>query len=108
MGKVKDALIHYARQNGVEVVRGADHRVLVRFYKGLSFPNKDHPDREKLEEAVKAAGLWERVAVMSPVSLAKLIERGELEPELAERLGRMGWEEERPWVKLSNLRRGEH
>jgi putative RecB family exonuclease len=107
MGQIKEALIHYARENGVEVVRGSDHRVLVRFYKGLSFPTKDHPDREALEEAVKAAGLWGRVAVMSPVSLAKLIERGELEPDLAERLGRMGWQEERPWVKLSKLRRGE-
>jgi putative RecB family exonuclease len=107
MGQIKEALIHYARENDVEVVRGSDHRVLVRFYKGLSFPTKDHPDREALEEAVKAAGLWERVAVMSPVSLAKLIERGELEPDLAERLGRMGWQEDRPWVKLSKLRRGE-
>jgi putative RecB family exonuclease len=106
MGQVKEALIQYARDNAVEVVRAGENKVLVRFYKGLSFPTKDHPDREALEEAVKKAGLWERVAVMSPVSLAKIIERGEIDPDLAEELGRMGWEEERPWVKLSKLRRG--
>jgi putative RecB family exonuclease len=107
MAQLKEALIHYARENDVEVVRGSDHRVLVRFYKGLAFPTKEHPGRPALEEVVKQAGLWERVAVLSPVSLAKLVERREIEPEVAERLSAMGWQEERPWVKLSKLRRND-
>lgn len=107
IGRVKEALIHYAKENQVEVVRGSDHRVLVRFYKGLAFPTKDHPARPDLEEMVKECGLWESVAVLSPVNLAKLIERGELEPDLADKLRQMGWEQERPWVKLSKLRKGD-
>ena len=62
-------------------------------------------DRE-LEELVKAEGLWEQVAVMSPVSLSKLVERGALDTELARKISDMGRQEERPWVKLSKLRRG--
>jgi putative RecB family exonuclease len=104
LSRVKDALINYARENRVEVIKGSDHRVLVRFYKGLSFPRKDEPLRRELEALVKRLGLWEKVTVMSPVSLAKLIERGDLDPELARTLSTMGKEEERPWVKLCKPR----
>jgi putative RecB family exonuclease len=98
--KVKDALIDYARRHKVEVVKGNDHRVLVRFYKGLSFPKKEEAGRRQLEDLVRESGLWERVSVMSPVSLAKLVERGDLDDELARRLAALGKEEVRPWVKL--------
>ena len=103
--KVKDALIAYARKHEIEVVKGSDHRVLVRFYKGLSFPKWEEPGRQELEDLVRASGLWERVSVMSPVSLAKLVERGELDGELARKIAAMGKEEERPWVKLSGFGR---
>ena len=107
MEKVRDALINYARKNDVEVIKGSDHRVLVRFYRNLAFPTKDHPNRRALEDLVRSLGLWERVSVLSPVSLAKLIEKGELDEEAVARLSGMAIEEERPWVKLSRLRPGE-
>ena len=105
--QLRDALIHYARDNQVEVIRGSDHRVLVRIYKGLAFPGRDDPAREDLERLVKELGLWEQVAVLSPVSLAKLVEGGKLDPEKARKIGDMGEETERPWVKLSRLRKGD-
>jgi putative RecB family exonuclease len=105
--QVKDALIDYAREKEIEVVKGSDHRVLVRFYRGLALPRKDEAGREELERLVKESGLWEQVAVMSPVSLAKLVEKGRLDPELARKISDMGRQEERPWVKLSRLRRGD-
>jgi putative RecB family exonuclease len=108
IARVKEALIHYAKKNNVQAVKGSGHRVIVRFYRGLSFPGRDDPARQELEELVKELGLWEKVAVLSPVSLAKLVESGALDSDIAERIGRMGKEEERPWVKLSKFgRRGE-
>jgi putative RecB family exonuclease len=106
LNQVKAALIDYARENNVEVVKGSDSRVLVRFYKGLAFPTKDQPGREELEQMVKDLGLWERVSVMSPVSLAKLVESGRLDQAIIDQISRLGWEEERPWVKLTGLKRG--
>jgi putative RecB family exonuclease len=103
--KVKDALIAYARKHEIEVVKGSDYRVLVRFYKGLSFPKREEAGRQELEDLVRASGLWEKVSVMSPVSLAKLVERGDLDGELARKIAAMGKEEERPWVKLSGFGR---
>ena len=101
--KVKEALIAYARKHEIEVVKGNDHRVLVRFYKGLSFPKREEPGRQELEDLVRESGIWERVSVMSPVSLAKLVERGDLDGELARKIAAMGKEEVRPWVKLSDF-----
>lgn len=102
--QVKEALIQYARAKDVEVIKGSDHKALVRFYQGLGFPNKDEPGRAELESLVKELGLWEVASVLSPVSLAKLVEGGTLDPEVAKRIGALGREEERPWVKLSSLR----
>jgi putative RecB family exonuclease len=102
--QVKEALIRYARQKEVEVIRGSDNKVLVRFYHGLSFPGKDEPGREQLEALVKNLDLWDKVSVLSPVGLAKLVESGALDPDVASRIAGLGCEEERPWVKLSNLR----
>lgn len=107
MQKVKDALINYAKENGVEVIKGSDHRVLVRFYKNLTFPTKDHPNRADLEELVRSLGLWEQVSVLSPVSLAKLVESGQLDDEMVTKLSGLAVEEVRPWVKLAKLRHDE-
>lgn len=104
IAQVKEALIRYARAKGVEVIKGSDHKALVRFYRGLGFPNKDEPGRAQLESLVKELGLWDIAAVLSPVSLAKLVEGGTLDPEVAKRLSALGRDEERPWVKLSSLR----
>jgi putative RecB family exonuclease len=102
--RVKQALISYAREHDVEVIKGSDHKVMVRFYRGIGFPNREEPGREALEALVKDLGLWDRVSVLSPVSLAKLVEGGGLDREIASRIAELGCEEERPWVKLSNLR----
>lgn len=102
--QLKEALIRYAREKDVEVIRGSDHKVLVRFYRGLGFPGRDEPGRGQLEALVKDLGLWDRVSVLSPVGLAKLVESGALDRDVASRIAALGCEEERPWVKLSNLR----
>ncbi|HVP58521.1 MAG TPA: PD-(D/E)XK nuclease family protein [bacterium] len=104
LDQIKTALVKYAREHDVEVVRGSDHKALVRVYTGLGFPGKDDPGREELEALVRRLGLWDRVSMLSTVGLAKLVESGALDHEITERLSALGREEERPWVKLSNLR----
>jgi putative RecB family exonuclease len=102
--QVKEALIAYAREHGVEVVKGSDHKALVRFYHGLGFPNRDDPGRDRLEALVRELGLWDRVSSLNAVSLAKLVEGGALDVDVAARVAALGREEERPWVKLTGLR----
>ena len=103
LGRVKEALVEHARRNRIQTIRGDKHKVFVKVYRGYSFPGKDEPERKELERIVKDAGLWERVAVLSPVSLAKLVEGGKIEGKVAEAIKALGEETERPWLKLSNL-----
>jgi putative RecB family exonuclease len=104
MEQVKQALINYARTNSVEAVRGSDQKVLVKFYRGLCFPRQDGPGREELEALVKSLGLWDKVSQLNVINLAKLVESGALDRGAADKLSALGTEEERPWVKLTNLR----
>jgi putative RecB family exonuclease len=103
LAKVREALVAHARKNRIQNIRGDKHRIFVKVYKGYSFPGKDEPARKDLEKIVKDAGLWERVAVLSPVSLAKLVEGGRIDGTVAEAIKALGEETERPWLKLSNL-----
>ncbi len=103
MARIKEALVEYAKKNRVQTIRGDRHKVLVKLYRGYSFPGKDEPARKELERIVREAGLWEKVAVLSPVSLAKLIEGGRIDGDVAEAIKALGEETERPWFKLSNL-----
>jgi putative RecB family exonuclease len=102
--QVKEALISYARDHGVEVIKGSDHKTLVRFYRGYGFPSREDPGRDRLEALVRELGLWDRVSSLNTISLAKLVESGGLDPEVASRVAALGREEERPWVKLTGLR----
>jgi len=103
LGRVREALVEHAKKNRVQNIRGDKHKVFVKLYRGYSFPGKDAPERKELEKIVKDAGLWERVAVLSPVSLAKLVEGGKIDGKVAEAIKALGEETERPWLKLSNL-----
>ena len=103
LARVREALVEHAKKNSVQNIRGDKHKVFVKLYRGYSFPGKDAPERKELEKIVKDAGLWERVAVLSPVSLAKLVEGGKIDGKVAEAIKALGEETERPWLKLSNL-----
>lgn len=103
MARIREALVEHARANRVQTIRGDKHKIFVKVYRGYSFPGRDEPERKELERIVKEAGLWERVAVLSPVSLAKLVESGKIDTKVAEAIKALGEETERPWLKLSNL-----
>lgn len=103
IAKVREALVEHARKNRIQTIRGDKHKIFVKIYKGYSFPGKDDPARQELEKIVRDAGLWEQVAVLSPVSLAKLVESGKIDRKVAEAIKGLGEETERPWLKLSNL-----
>ncbi len=106
--KVKAALIEYARKNQMEVIRGSDHKALVRFYYGLSFPKKDDPAREELERLVRSLGIWDKVSNLDTVGLAKMIEGNTLPEQIASEIKKFGRYEERPWVKVQQLRPEEY
>ncbi|MGQ9604004.1 MAG: RecB family exonuclease [bacterium] len=106
--KVKEALIEYARKNQVEVIKGSDHKAIVRFYHSLSFPRKDEPGRAELDRLVRALGIWDKVSNLDTISLAKMIENKALPEQIASQIASHGRYEEKPWLRVQMLRSDEY
>ena len=56
--KVKEAILDYARREQVEVIRGSDGKVRVKFDNRLKFPGKSEAERRELDKAIVGAGKW--------------------------------------------------
>jgi hypothetical protein len=50
---------------------GATHRVRISVARGVSYPKKDDPRRERLEGLLKAAGRWADVSALDARALAR-------------------------------------
>ena len=86
--KIREALVEFAKTEGVEMVYGSDVKATVKQYPKLSFPKKDDSDREAFIMAVKKIGLWERLATVDVYELAKMINNGEIHEDLVKLLDR--------------------
>jgi len=102
--KVKEALIEYARKEGVEVIKGSDCKARVKFDEKLKFPGKNDEDREDLDMLIIEANKWMEVSQLDTASLAKAVESGSWDKELVDEVLKFGRIEESPSVRLSKLK----
>ena len=103
IGKVKEALIDYARQEEVTVIRGSCHKVRVRFDEKLGFPRKGEPGRENLDDTIIQAGKWPEVSQLDTTALLRIVEKGLWDKELLDQVMKYGRIEETSAVYLSKL-----
>lgn len=54
---VKEALFHYAQENGYSVIVGEEMEAVIDLKNVLALPVKSAPEREELDEAVRQLGL---------------------------------------------------
>ena len=73
LGRLREALIAYAKKHEVNAVFGSDVKASVRSYDKLKFPGKNDPAREELDKLIKKLGLWDELAVLDTYELAKRI-----------------------------------
>ncbi|NOZ76927.1 MAG: PD-(D/E)XK nuclease family protein [Euryarchaeota archaeon] len=104
---IEEALVEFARREGVEVIRGSDFKVRVRLDRRVSYPTKRDPQRAELDRLVKEAGLWMDVSDLNPWLLRDAVERGYWPEELAEKVRRFQKVEESYRFYLSRLKEGE-
>jgi len=104
MGKVREAILEYARREGVEVIRGSDRRARVRFDKKLKFPGKNDEERRELDKAIMEAGRWMEVSQLDTTSLARVIENSLWSKELIQQVMRYGRIEETNSVHILELK----
>jgi putative RecB family exonuclease len=84
--ELSDAIVRAADADGLEQVFGTTASVKVFRFDGASVPGKDDPGRSEVEAILREDGLWERFASLSPVSLAKALDAGDVPPATAARL----------------------
>ena len=102
--KVKDAILDYARREGVEVIKGSDRKVRVKFDEKLKFPGKSESERKELNDAIKQAGKWMEVSQLDTTALTRVIENGLWSKELINQVLNYGRIEETNAVYLSKLK----
>jgi hypothetical protein len=105
--KVKEALIDYARKQGVTAIRGNRHKVRVKFDEKLKFPGKNDSGRPELEEIINRAGRWAEVSQLDTTALTRIVEEGQWDKALIDLVMRYGRIEETSAVYLSKLREEE-
>ncbi|MEW6142857.1 MAG: PD-(D/E)XK nuclease family protein [Chloroflexota bacterium] len=104
MALVKEALVEYARREGVTVIRGSDRKVRVKFDEKLKFPGKNEPGRRELDEAVVKAGKWPEVSQLDISVLTRAIEDKLWDKEMIDEVMKYGRIEESSAVYLSKLK----
>lgn len=74
---IKQELIDYAQQIGVEVVFGSDKKASVSISKNITFPAKQTAERKELIKLLKEEGLWGEVEDLDIFALKKIVRSGE-------------------------------
>jgi putative RecB family exonuclease len=79
-------IVRRADEAGLDQVFGAAFSCKVYRFSGASMPGRDDPGRGEVEAILRESGEWERFATLSPVSLAKAYDAGDLGSGTMERL----------------------
>ena len=104
LAKVKEALIDYARREGVIVIKGSARQARVKFDKKLKFPGKNEPEREELDNTIIQAGKWLEVSQLDTTTLTQIVEEKSWDEELIDEVLKYGRIEEVSSVYLSKLK----
>jgi len=104
---VKEALIEYARREGVTVIRGNDRKARVKFDEKLKFPGKNEPGRGELDSVIVKAGKWQDVSQLDTTTLARIVEGRLWDQAVSEEIMKYSLVEETSAVYLSKLKEGE-
>ena len=104
LGKVKEAIFDYARQEQVEMIKGSDRKVRVKFDEKLKFPGKNEAERQELEETIKSSGKWMEVSQLDTTVITRIVESGLWDKELIDEVMKYGRIEETSSVYLSKLK----
>ena len=104
LGKIKEAIFDYARREQVEMIKGSDRKVRVKFDEKLKFPGKNETERQELEETIKSSGKWMEVSQLDTTLITRIVETGLWDKELIDEVMKHGRIEETSSIYLSKLK----
>lgn len=107
LDKIKEALVKFAKDKGVNVVFGSNNKVKVITYPSIHFPKKGSPDRAELVKLLKSSGDWEFVEDLDTYELAKMINNAELSEDVIKRIAALVTRDETSRLYPSKINRDE-
>ena len=102
---LKDAIVAYAKREGVEIIRGNDKKLRVKIEEKPHFPAKEETEREQLDAIIKKAGKWEEVSDLNVHALSKVLTGWS--PELIGKIREFQKMQESCRIYISNLKERE-
>lgn len=100
--KIRDELIRYAEEKGIDIIYGKDRKAKIRTYPWISFSDEE---KTSLEDILKGAGKWDDVSMLDLRRLNKIIlEAPQGWSDIVERIKDLGIREKRYELRLSRLR----
>jgi len=105
--KLRDAIISYAKREGVSCIRGSHKKLYVRIAPRIKFPGSKEEGREELEELIREAGRWEEGSSLNTKTLEKIAREGSWPPELLKKLKLYQSLEESARLRLADLKEEE-
>ncbi len=100
IAQVKEALLRYAQEKGVEAVFSRHYKARIKLYDNVRFPGRNDPGRVLLEKTVKEAGKWEEAASLDVFLLSKIVQGKGWGAALTDQIKKMGTAEKSPWIKV--------
>lgn len=101
---VRQAIIEYAKREGVTVISGASRQAILKEQRKLKFPGKTEVGREELDRVIMAAGKWPEVSQLDTAELGRIIEGGLWDDKLTCEAAKYAHLEETITVYLSKLK----
>jgi hypothetical protein len=86
LNEIRDAAIEFAEKEGVQVIAGTDARLRVTGKERVVSPAKGSEEQEALERELRAAGVWEEVAMLDAPALEKAVAEGRWAADVLERI----------------------
>ena len=101
---VEQALLKYAKKEGVEAVQGNDRLVRIKLVKKIKFPGKNDADRPELDQVIREIGKWDEVSQIDIYALSDIIEEGLWTKDMIKKVMKYGRIEESESISLSKLK----
>ncbi len=104
--QLKEAIVNYAQENDLSVIRGSDRKLKVKIEDKVDIPTKTkHREKYKqLEELLKKSKHWKEVSTLNASLLRKAIEDKALKTELQNKVAELLIEKHNERIYLSKLR----
>jgi len=101
--EVQAHLVALAKQEGLEIIQGSQHKARVKLGTKWKIPGKNDPEREDLVRILRQAGIWDEVSTIDAYELDELLKSGKVDAVTLKSIAQIATLEEKPSVFLSKV-----